>query len=206
MIFFSNFSIIAVGKILSNLKKCADCYHVLTHHYELVLVGFTCRWGLDLMWGWLPSSSLCFWHPSQSRKLSDNLVQNFLLPDQTPPILEAEMALRAEQLVNGERGRHTALTEKKTSSPRRIMSPDPKNPKTSSEVSRQEQTPSPRTETAKSPAPPTEKEVMVQQEVKPTKQEVKEPRQEPEGQITVTPIREKPKVPVVGRTSQIHCY
>ncbi len=161
------------------------------------LVGFTCRWGLVLMWRWLTSSSLCFWRPSQSRKLSDNLVQNFLLPDQTPPILEAEMALRAEQLVNGERGRHTALTEKKTSSPRRIMSPDTKNPKTSSELS-------PRTETAKSPAPPTEEEVMVQQEVKPMKQEVKEPRQEPEGQITVTPIREKPKVPAVGRASQIH--
>uniref|UniRef100_A0A673M018 Unconventional myosin-XVIIIb-like n=1 Tax=Sinocyclocheilus rhinocerous TaxID=307959 RepID=A0A673M018_9TELE len=120
------------------------------------------------------------------RKLSDNLVQNFLLPDQTPPILEAEMALRAEQLVNGERGRHTALTEKKTSSPRRIMSPDPKNHKTGSEsstpeVSWQEQMP---------------KEVKVQQEVKPLKQEVKEPRQEPEGQMTVTPIREEHKVPV----------
>ncbi|XP_043087441.1 unconventional myosin-XVIIIb-like [Puntigrus tetrazona] len=135
------------------------------------------------------------------RKLSDNLVQNFLLPDQTPPILEAEMALRAEQLVNGERGRHTALTEKKTSSPRRIMSPDPKNQTTHSksttpEVSRQEQTPSPRTETPKSPASPLEEEVEVQQGVKPLKQEVKEQRQEPEGQITVTPIREKPKVPV----------
>uniref|UniRef100_A0A672RB50 Unconventional myosin-XVIIIb-like n=1 Tax=Sinocyclocheilus grahami TaxID=75366 RepID=A0A672RB50_SINGR len=124
------------------------------------------------------------------RKLSDNLVQNFLLPDQTPPILEAEMALRAEQLVNGERGRHTALTEKKTSSPRRIMSPDPKNPKTGSKSTTPEV--SLRTETAKSPAPPLEKEVKkeevkLQQEVKPLKQEV----QEPEGQITVTPIREK---------------
>uniref|UniRef100_A0A8C2H325 Myosin motor domain-containing protein n=1 Tax=Cyprinus carpio TaxID=7962 RepID=A0A8C2H325_CYPCA len=114
------------------------------------------------------------------RKLSDNLVQNFLLPDQTPPILEAEMALRAEQLVNGERGRHTVLSEKKTSSPRRIMSPDPKHQKTGSEST-----------------PPTEKEVKkeelkVQQEVKPLKQEV----QEPEGQMTVTPIREEHKVPV----------
>lgn len=98
------------------------------------------------------------------------------------------MALRAEQLVNGERGRHTALTEKKTKN---------LNQKNTPEVSRQEQTPSPRTETVKSPAPPTEKqvkkeEVKVQQEVKPLKQEVKE------GQITVTPIREKPTVPVVG--------
>ncbi|KAL1266200.1 hypothetical protein QQF64_001875 [Cirrhinus molitorella] len=139
-------------------------------------------------------------------KLSDNLVQNFLLPDQTPPILEAEMALRAEQLVNGERGRHTALTEKKTSTPRRIMSPDTKSQKndsksTTPEVNRQEQTPSPRTDTVKSPAPPKEKEVKkeeikVQQEIKPLKREIKEPRQEPEGQITVTPMREEPKVPV----------
>uniref|UniRef100_A0A8C1NEU0 Myosin XVIIIB n=1 Tax=Cyprinus carpio TaxID=7962 RepID=A0A8C1NEU0_CYPCA len=111
------------------------------------------------------------------RKLSDNLVQNFLLPDQTPPILEAEMALRAEQLVNGERSRHTVLSEKKTSSPRRIMSPDRKHQKTVSEST-----------------PPTEKEVKkeelkVQQEVKPLKQEV----QEPEGQMTVTPIREEHK-------------
>nr|XP_019938041.1 PREDICTED: unconventional myosin-XVIIIb isoform X2 [Paralichthys olivaceus] len=36
-------------------------------------------------------------------KLSDNLVQQFLVPDQTPPILEAEMALRAEQLISNSR-------------------------------------------------------------------------------------------------------
>ncbi|XP_056117414.1 unconventional myosin-XVIIIb-like isoform X3 [Rhinichthys klamathensis goyatoka] len=136
-------------------------------------------------------------------KLSDNLVQNFLLPDQTPPILEAEMALRAEQLVNGERGRHTNLTEKKTSSPRRIMSPE--NPRslrhdsksTTPEINGQ----APSSDKAKSPGPPIEKEVKkeevkVQQEVKPLKQEVKEVRQEPEGQLTVTRIREEPKVPV----------
>ncbi|XP_077354524.1 unconventional myosin-XVIIIb isoform X2 [Festucalex cinctus] len=34
-------------------------------------------------------------------KLSDNLVQQFLLPDQTPPILEAEMLLRAEKQGQG---------------------------------------------------------------------------------------------------------
>ncbi|XP_067289283.1 unconventional myosin-XVIIIb-like isoform X2 [Pseudorasbora parva] len=141
------------------------------------------------------------------RKLSDNLVQNFLLPDQTPPILEAEMALRAEQLVNGERGRHTALTEKKTSSPRRIMSPEnPKSPRSNSksttpEVNHQEQVPSPSADKAKSPGPPMEKEVKkeevkVQQGVKLLKQEVKELRQEPEGQLTVTHIKEEPKVPV----------
>uniref|UniRef100_A0AAY5L358 Myosin motor domain-containing protein n=1 Tax=Esox lucius TaxID=8010 RepID=A0AAY5L358_ESOLU len=61
-------------------------------------------------------------------KLSDNLVQQFLLPDQTPPILEAEMALRNELLVNGERGRHSNQSDMKTSSPRRILSPDLKSP------------------------------------------------------------------------------
>lgn len=138
-------------------------------------------------------------------KLSDNLVQNFLLPDQTPPILEAEMALRSEQLVNGERGRHTNLTEKKTSSPRRIMSPEnPRSPRSDSKSTTPEingQAPSPSTDEAKSPGPPIEKEVKkeevkVQQEVKPLKQEVKEVRQEPEGQLTVTRIREEPKVEV----------
>ncbi|XP_072570134.1 unconventional myosin-XVIIIb isoform X2 [Paramormyrops kingsleyae] len=38
-------------------------------------------------------------------KLSNDLVQQFLHPDETPSILEAEMSLRAEQLVNGEGGR-----------------------------------------------------------------------------------------------------
>ncbi|CAB1318762.1 unnamed protein product, partial [Coregonus sp. 'balchen'] len=61
-------------------------------------------------------------------KLSDNLVQQFLLPDQTPPILEAEMALRNEHLVNGEQGRHSNQSDLKTSSPRRILSPDLKSP------------------------------------------------------------------------------
>ncbi|KAM3874623.1 unconventional myosin-XVIIIb [Diretmus argenteus] len=49
-------------------------------------------------------------------KLSDNLVQQFLLPDQTPPILEAEMSLRAEQLLDGEAGRHSAQSDRRSSS------------------------------------------------------------------------------------------
>lgn len=79
----------------------------------------------------------------------------------------------------------------------------PENPRTP-EINGQ--APSPSTDKAKSPGPPIEKEVKkeevnVQQEVKPLKQEVKEVRQEPEGQLTVTSIREEPKVPVVGTTS-----
>lgn len=37
----------------------------------------------------------------QPNKLSDGLVQQFLQPDQTPSILEAEMSLRAEQQLIG---------------------------------------------------------------------------------------------------------
>ncbi|KAL0965272.1 hypothetical protein UPYG_G00279090 [Umbra pygmaea] len=85
----------------------------------------------------------------QPSKLSDNLVQQFLLPDQTPPILEAKMALRNEQLLNGERGRHSNQSDIKTSSPRRILSPDFKIPPTgetdkkrvTSEPLKQEMTP-----------------------------------------------------------------
>nr|XP_055063633.1 unconventional myosin-XVIIIb-like isoform X1 [Misgurnus anguillicaudatus]XP_055063634.1 unconventional myosin-XVIIIb-like isoform X1 [Misgurnus anguillicaudatus] len=135
-------------------------------------------------------------------KLSDNLVQNFLNPDETPPILEAE------KLVNGERCRHNALTEKKTSFPRRIMSPDSTNQKTDSksntpDINGQEQTSSPcienMTDVAKSPDLPVKKEakreeVKVRKEVNALKEEVKEVRQEPEGQLTVTHVREEPKV------------
>lgn len=123
-------------------------------------------------------------------KLSDNLVQNFLLPDETPPILEAEMSLQAEQPVNGERGRHIALSEKKTSSPRRIISPEnPKNPRAETQTCSPEVSPDTHT-------PQKEEQVKLLQEVRPPKQEVKGVRQEPEGQITVTHMREESKVPV----------
>ncbi|XP_029940284.1 unconventional myosin-XVIIIb [Salarias fasciatus] len=66
-------------------------------------------------------------------KLSDNLVQQFLLPDQTPPILEAEMALRAEQMTNsgGEEGRRSALSDggrSTSSSQRLIVTPESDGP------------------------------------------------------------------------------
>ncbi|XP_059893989.1 unconventional myosin-XVIIIb-like isoform X1 [Gadus macrocephalus] len=53
-------------------------------------------------------------------KLSDNLVQQFLLEDQTPPILEAEMLLRAQQLAESASER-----ENSSQSNRRILSPRP---------------------------------------------------------------------------------
>lgn len=142
---------------------------------------------------------LCFY--SQPRKLNDNLVQHFSLPDETPPILEAEMTLRAEQLVNGERGRHTALTERKTSSPRQIISPDPHHQKTDSKPSspevRHQRTLSPATEHITETKTVKREEVKVRQEVNALKQEVKEKREEPDGQLTVTPVRDEPTVAVV---------
>ncbi|XP_047425911.1 unconventional myosin-XVIIIb-like isoform X2 [Mugil cephalus] len=56
-------------------------------------------------------------------KLSDNLVQQFLLPDQTPPILEAEMALRAEQQLNNVKQQRSGSAQPQ----RHITSPDPGN-------------------------------------------------------------------------------
>ncbi|XP_017549245.1 unconventional myosin-XVIIIb isoform X1 [Pygocentrus nattereri] len=143
-------------------------------------------------------------------KLSETLVQQFLLPDQTPPILEAEMALRAEQLVNGERGRHSAMTERKTSSPRRILTPDTKDQKgdsqaSSLEVSDQKQEPLSDTQSGsslvKSPEAPAEKEkpkeqLKTQQEVKTIREEEVKVRQEPKGQLTDKTVTEEPKKPV----------
>uniref|UniRef100_A0A3Q0RQE1 Myosin motor domain-containing protein n=1 Tax=Amphilophus citrinellus TaxID=61819 RepID=A0A3Q0RQE1_AMPCI len=64
-----------------------------------------------------------------ANKLSDNLVQQFLLPDQTPPILEAEMSLRAEQLSNNSnnskpQGCNSAQPDGRSSSQRHIVTPD----------------------------------------------------------------------------------
>ncbi|XP_066507177.1 unconventional myosin-XVIIIb-like [Hoplias malabaricus] len=143
----------------------------------------------------------------QPSKLSEKLVQQFLLPDQTPPILEAEMALRAEQLVNGERGRHASMTEIKTSSPRMILTPDTKGQKGDSQdsslkVSGQKQEPPSDTESdsnlANSPEAPAEKEkpeeqLRTPQEVKVVKENV---RQEPEGQLTDKTVTEEQKEPV----------
>ncbi|XP_034458601.1 unconventional myosin-XVIIIb-like isoform X1 [Hippoglossus hippoglossus] len=56
-------------------------------------------------------------------KLSDNLVQQFLVPDQTPPILEAEMALRAEQLLSN--NRQGCQSDGKSPTQKHIFTPEP---------------------------------------------------------------------------------
>lgn len=57
-------------------------------------------------------------------KLSNNLVQQFLIPDQTPPILEAEMSLKAEQLMVQKQRHNSAQSEPKSPSPRQLVTPD----------------------------------------------------------------------------------
>ncbi|XP_034048963.1 unconventional myosin-XVIIIb-like isoform X2 [Thalassophryne amazonica] len=57
-------------------------------------------------------------------KLSNDLVQQFLNPDQTPPILEAEMSLRAEQLISNKQRCNSVLSNRSTSSQMQSISPD----------------------------------------------------------------------------------
>ncbi|KAK1800878.1 hypothetical protein P4O66_006054 [Electrophorus voltai] len=137
-------------------------------------------------------------------KLSDNLVQHFLLPDQTPPILEAEMALRSEQLVNGEQGRHSALSEKKTSPLRRTLAPD--SSASPLEVSLQEPEPVPGAESgpdltgsaeASAEKGKPKEQPTAPPEVKAVKQEkVKEVRQDPEGQQAENTAEQQPRKPM----------
>ncbi|TMS08103.1 Unconventional myosin-XVIIIb [Larimichthys crocea] len=99
-------------------------------------------------------------------KLSDNLVQQFLLPDQTPPILEAEMSLRAEQMTNNRRLLVSPDPADKTET-RQPVTPEPPKQK-------QDMTPEKRVKT-----PQVEQKKERIEEVKQV--EKKEERQEPEG-------------------------
>ncbi|KAM4634781.1 unconventional myosin-XVIIIb [Polymixia lowei] len=135
---------------------------------------------------------------STPSKLSNNLVQQFLLPDQTPPILEAEMSLRAEQLVSGERSHNPTQSDCKTSSQRHIVSPDLKTkqetrqdvtlepPKQQQEMRSEKEMPS---EGRTSRAAKQKKEKIEVKTVE-KKEEGLEERQEPEGRQADTTITE----------------
>ncbi|XP_026212502.1 unconventional myosin-XVIIIb isoform X1 [Anabas testudineus] len=121
-------------------------------------------------------------------KLSNNLVQQFLVPDQTPPILEAEMSLRAEQVVkSSKQGRGSAQSDGRSSSQRHIVSPDPSN----KQQTKQTVTPEPlkqqqdvRSEKKNKKTPQAEQEQKERmEEVKQVekKEESVEQRQEPDG-------------------------
>ncbi|XP_069557143.1 unconventional myosin-XVIIIb-like isoform X1 [Brachyistius frenatus] len=123
----------------------------------------------------------------QPSKLSDNLVQQFLLPDQTPPILEAEMSLRAEQLLgDGKRqGRNSAQSDGSSLSRSPVASPDPGNrPETRRDVTpgppKMQQQPEKRPEKkSKKPLQAEQKKERMEEVEK--KAEGMEERQEPEG-------------------------
>ncbi|XP_037609622.1 unconventional myosin-XVIIIb-like isoform X2 [Sebastes umbrosus] len=129
----------------------------------------------------------------QPSKLSDNLVQQFLLPDQTPPILEAEMALRAEQLIQNSRS--------SSSSQRQIFSPEPGNKQeTKQEVTpvplkqQQQQQPDMRSlERSKKKKVQEEERIEEVQQVE-RKEEGMEERMEPEGRQADTTVTERREV------------
>lgn len=113
-------------------------------------------------------------------KLSDGLVQQFLLPDQTPPILEAEMSLRAEQQLISNK---LALDAERRSRNQEVMSP-PHMQRRKEDV---------RSETSGEKLQPKREQEERMEEVKQVKQvkqvEEAEERQEPEGRqadVTVT--------------------
>nr|XP_054592877.1 unconventional myosin-XVIIIb isoform X2 [Nothobranchius furzeri] len=116
-------------------------------------------------------------------RLSDNLVQQFLIPDQTPPILEAEMALRAEQPNNSKQKRcRSAQSDDRSSSQHQRLTPEPDSkPKTKQDSEK-----------------PKPKQLLQQKEktAEPQKEEEKkkngmEERQEPEGRQADTTITER---------------
>lgn len=134
----------------------------------------------------------------QPSKLSDNLVQQFLLPDQTPPILEAEMSLRAEKLIsNSRQGRNSAQSDHTSSPLRHIVSPEPANrpetrPAVTPEPPKQKQDMTSQKESTKAPQAEQKKEERIEkvQQVQ-KKEEEMEKRQEPEGRQADATITEQ---------------
>ncbi|XP_072310328.1 unconventional myosin-XVIIIb-like isoform X2 [Eucyclogobius newberryi] len=126
-------------------------------------------------------------------KLSNNLVQQFLLPDQTPPILEAEMSLKAEQLSDNKQRNNSAQSEHKSPSPRQLITPD------NVQVIRQELiSPQPK---HKQHVVPEGKKVNKEDRIEEMTQLVMkvdgiETRQEPEGQQTESTVVEPERKPV----------
>lgn len=117
-------------------------------------------------------------------KLSDNLVQQFLLPDQTPPILEAEMALRAEQLITDTK------SDSKSTSQRLVVTPEKEQRRVTPEPPKKIQS------DVKPEKIQKKKQEGRIEEVKKAKQEEKrkegmEERQEPEGRQADTTVTEQ---------------
>ncbi|XP_044000663.1 unconventional myosin-XVIIIb-like isoform X1 [Gambusia affinis] len=129
-------------------------------------------------------------------KLSDNLVQQFLVPDQTPPILEAEMALRAEQVNNSKQKRSDSVqSDGGLPSRRHIMTPDSDGQTVSPEPPKQNQRQEKKQEVVgrKKLQPEPDKKRTDDRKLEETNQNGIEERQEPEGRqadATVTEVRD----------------
>ncbi|XP_041826615.1 unconventional myosin-XVIIIb-like [Melanotaenia boesemani] len=114
-------------------------------------------------------------------KLSNNLVQQFLNPDQTPPILEAEMSLRAEQLINNSKQKrsNSAQLDDRSLSHLHIMTPN----SDSKPETNKDPTPEPPKQKQQHQEKKTEIKSKKMQQAEPMKkkEEGMEQRQEPEG-------------------------
>lgn len=124
-------------------------------------------------------------------------MQQFLVPDQTPPILEAEMSLKAEQVVkSSKQGRSSAQSDGRSSSQRLIVSPDPANKKqtkqaVTSEPPKQQQDMRSEKKNKKTPQAEKEDKERVEEVKKAEKEEESmEERQEPDGRQADTTITE----------------
>lgn len=135
---------------------------------------------------------LVFFRPQPS-KLSDNLVQQFLLPDQTPPILEAEMSLRAEQVM-GRGG--SAQSDGRSPSQMHIVSPEPGGKKASvtpepATLQQQQDATSERKSKKTLQVEKKKEEERIEEVKKKEEEEEKlEQRQEPEGRQADTAVTE----------------
>lgn len=121
-------------------------------------------------------------------------MQQFLVPDQTPPILEAEMALRAEQVNNSKQKRSDSVqSDGGLPSRRHIMTPDSDGQTVSPEPPTQNQRQEKKQEVVgrKKLQPEPDKKRTDDRKLEETNQNGIEERQEPEGRqadATVTEV------------------
>lgn len=111
------------------------------------------------------------------------------------------MALRADQMVSD-----ALKEERKTSFPRQSLNPDSMNQKDDFRISAQESSDHKQengSNISKFPEVSAEKENLKEQakaqlDVKEVKEDIREVRQEPEGQLADSTLMEEPRKPVVG--------
>ncbi|XP_059213270.1 unconventional myosin-XVIIIb-like [Centropristis striata] len=124
----------------------------------------------------------------QPSKLSDNLVQQFLLPDQTPPILEAEMSLRAEQLISSSKQSNRPIFSPEPETRAEVRTEPPrKQPDTRPEVNKKQQ----EKEKEKERIKEVQQAERKMKKKKEEEEERMEERQEPEGRQADNTVTEQ---------------